>query len=226
MGQHSRFLDRLQPSGWDRVLRDFVLSSEFDTLFNALREADTTTGITPNVSQIFRAFYECPYNELKVVILGQDPYPKKGVADGIAFSCGNTKEVQKSLKVMFKELEKTVGSRVSFDPDLKNWSNQGVLMLNSALTTVPGSIGKHYDMWKPFMKYLLLKLNEMNPGLIYVFMGAVATDWADSISETNYKLYCYHPASAAYSGGEWDSNDMFNRVNQILLSNNGVQIKW
>lgn len=226
MGQHSRFLNKLQPSGWSRVLRNFVQSPEFDKLFNALKEANDTTGITPSVDQIFRAFYECPYDELKVVMIGQDPYPKEGVADGIAFSCSNTGEVQASLRVMFKELEKTTGTPVNWDPDLKRWSNQGILMLNTALTTVPGSIGRHYDIWRPFTEYLLKTLAEMNTGLIYVFMGATANKWASLIPETNYKLFCYHPASAAYSKGEWDSNDLFNRVNQLLFSNNGVQIIW
>lgn len=227
MDQQTRFLTKLQPSGWDRVLEGFVMSPHFAELMDALKKANDTTGITPQVSQIFRAFYECPYEDLKVIIIGQDPYPEKGVADGISFSCSNTMRVQPSLRVMFKEIEETVYPQgYNWNPDLTRWSNQGILMLNTAMTTVPGKIGMHYDMWKPFTKYLFTELAARNTGLIYVFMGAAAKNWATLVPESNYKLYCYHPASASYSKGVWESNDLFNRVNQILMSNNNLQITW
>jgi uracil-DNA glycosylase len=161
------------------------------------------------------------------------PYPKKGVADGIAFSCSHSEDgkVQPSLKAIFKEVQETVYAKsgedwYSWDPDLTRWANQGILMLNTALTTEPGKIGVHYDLWKPFTEYLFNKLAEINNGLIYVFMGNAAKGWAKGIPESNYQLFCYHPASACYSGGEWDSNDLFNRVNEILEGNNNKKIVW
>lgn len=219
---------KLSDSGWTRVLRDFIDSDEFYMLLTNLSRENSKTGITPTLKQVFNAFYECPYEDLKVVMIGQDPYPAPGVADGIAFSCSNTMKVQPSLRVMFKEIEDTVyPDGYEWNPDLRRWTQQGVLMLNTALTTVPGKIGQHYEIWKPFMEYLLNKLITMNTGIIYVFMGSAAKDWARKIPETNYKLFCYHPASAVYNpGGQWDSNDVFNRINQILESNNGLKITW
>lgn len=224
--------EKLNKSGWDRVLAGFINSEHFDTLMTRLEEENSKEGITPSLKQVFNAFYECPFNDLKVVILAQDPYPKKGVADGLAFSCSNTMYAQPSLKVMFKEIsEKVYNENIEdnkdlYHPNLRRWANQGILLLNTALTTTPGKTGKHYDIWKPFSEYLLKQLSEMNTGVIYVFMGGAAKEWARKIPESNYKILCYHPASAVYNGGHWNSNDVFNKVNQILESNNGTKIIW
>lgn len=222
----TNFLIKLQPSGWDRVLKEFVDSERFDVLLTALFEKNNLEGITPGLSQIFNAFYECPYKNLSVVMVGQDPYPKPGVADGIAFSCSNTGKVQPSLRTMFREVEKLYPDGYIWDPDLRKWTRQGILMLNTAFTTKVGKIGQHYDIWKPFSEYLFNKLAEMNTGIIYIFMGNAAKGWANRVPESNYKLFCYHPAHASYTGGEWDCNDIFNRVNDILEAKNGFKITW
>lgn len=222
---------KLSESGWDRILADFIDSDSFPTLMDNLKEKADNGGITPPINQVFRAFYECPYNDLRVIIVGQDPYPKAGVADGLAFSSSNTMEVQPSLKVMFKEIQDSVYAPqaedwYSWDPDLKRWARQGVLLLNTAFTTEPGKIGAHYEIWKPFTEYLFNKIAEHDAGLIFIFMGNAAKDWSKLIPETHYKLFCYHPASACYSGGIWESNDVFNRVNELIDGSNGYKISW
>lgn len=227
----AQFKENLKPSGWDRVLNEFIDSSDFETLMIELKNARDTTGITPDSHDVFRAFYECPYNELKVVMMGQDPYPEEGVADGVAFSSRKKGEVTTSLKVIFREIHDSYYAVrgedwYSWDPDLTRWSKQGILLINTALTTVPDKIGEHYNMWKPFMSYLFKKLVDMNTGLIYVFMGHSAKDWAKSIPESNYKFYCYHPNSASHNDGEWESNDIFNRINELVEGSNGIKIIW
>lgn len=220
---------KLASSGWSRILTEFIDSDKFITLMDKLKQKSEKGGITPKIGQVFRAFYECPYKDLKAVITLQDPYPKKDVATGIALCCGNTEIVQPSLKVVFEEIQKTVYADedwYSWEPDLTRWANQGVLMLNTALTTEPGKTGAHYEIWKPFTEYLFNKLAELNTGIIYIFMGSAAKDWAKKIPEANHKLYCYHPASACYNGGDWESNDVFIRANEILESNNGTKIIW
>lgn len=127
---------------------------------------------------------------------------------------------------MFKEIEKLYPDGYDWNPDLRKYTRQGILMLNTALTTVPGKIGQHYEIWKPFMNYLLKELVSRNTGLVYIFMGSAAKDWSRKIPETNYKLYCYHPASAAYSKEGWDSNEVFERTNEILESTNKTKIVW
>ena len=221
---------KLAPSGWDRVLNDFIDSEAFITLMTSLQEEYEKGNATPSIEQVFNVFYECPYNDLKVVIVGQDPYTDEGVADGFAFSCGNDMNIQPELSVMFDEITETVYADEKWyacEPSLKRWANQGVLLLNTAFTAEVGKLGAHYDIWKPFVKYLFKKLVEFNTGLVYIYVGDVAKEWAKMIPESNsHKFYCYHPNTACYSGIQWESNDVFARTNEILESNNGLKIIW
>jgi uracil-DNA glycosylase len=224
-----KLFDKLEPSGWGRIFKSFIFSSEFTDILNKLYVLSVTDKrFTPPLKQVFRAFEECPYDKLQVVIIGQDPYPQFGVADGISFSCGNTNKVQPSLRYIFEEIERTVYQEFPSyqDPDLTRWSNQGILMLNTALTVEVDKIGSHYDIWKPFTAYLLDWLNNYNPGLVYVYMGKKAEGWSELTGDNNHKFTVKHPASAAYNGSKWDSNDIFNKVSAIVKENSGNQITW
>jgi uracil-DNA glycosylase len=220
---------KLEPSGWGRIFKSFIFSSEFTDILTKLYELSVNDKrFTPTLKQVFRAFEECPYDDLKVVFIGQDPYPQLGVADGISFSCGNTNKVQPSLRYIFEEIERTVYQEFPShqDPDLTRWSKQGILMLNTALTVEVGKIGSHYDIWKPFTAYLLDWLNNYNTGLIYVYMGKKAEEWSELTNDNNYKFTVKHPASAAYNGSKWDSNDIFNKISKLVEENNGQKITW
>jgi uracil-DNA glycosylase len=220
---------KLESSGWDKVFKSFIFSSEFTDILSKLYELSIADKrFSPTLKQVFRAFEECPYDDLKVVFIGQDPYPQLGVADGISFSCSNTNKLQPSLKFILQEVDRTVyGNHViSEDLDLKRWSNQGILMLNTALTVEVGKIGSHYDIWKNFTAYLLDWLNNYNPGLIYVYMGKKAEEWSVLTGDNNYKFTVKHPASAAYNGSKWDSNDIFNKISKLVEENNGQKIIW
>lgn len=136
--------------------------------------------------------------------------------------------MQASLRYIFKELEATVAKDgYRWDPNLARWSNQGILMLNTAFTTGIGKVGVHYAIWQPFMAFILDVLTFQNPGLIYVFMGAKAKEWADSIPENNHKLFATHPASAAHNKSDrWDSGDIFNKVSELVKKNYKEEIIW
>lgn len=225
-----KLYEKLKPSGWGLKLRAFILSSDFDKILKTLlKDAQEGKRFTPQIKQIFRAFEECPYDNLKVVIIGQDPYPQIGIADGIAFSCSNTKNIEASLRYMFKEIEDTIPNPdgYTWDPDLRRWSNQGVLLLNSAFTTTVGKIGQHYNIWQPFMAHVLDQLMCYNTGLIYVFMGKKAQEWSESVSENNYKLMCSHPASAFHNSlDRWDSGDIFNKISDLSYKQFKEKIIW
>ena len=205
--------NKLEPSGWGRVLKPFIFSLEFTKILTDLYHmSNSGQRFTPPLRDVFRAFEECPYDELKVVMVGQDPYPTLGVADGIAFSCSKSEKEQPSLRFMLDEAQKMYPF---YDRplDLKRWSNQGVLLLNTALTTEVGNIGSHYDIWKLFTTYLLDWLNINNSGLVYVYMGKKAEEWSSITNDSNIKYFVKHPASAAYNGSNWDSGDIFNLIN-------------
>ena len=221
---------KLKDSGWDLPLKSFIFSSDFDNIIKQLiRLSKDGKRFTPKLSQLFRAFEECPYDKLKVIMIGQDPYPQLGVADGIAFSCGNTGELQPSLKYMLDAVNRTIydGVGQSHHPNLDRWSNQGILMLNIALTTTVSKTGQHYAIWKPFLAYLFDHLTFGHSGLIYVYMGKQAEEWKDVVHDMNYKFIVSHPASAAYNKqSEWDCKDIFINIQKILKDNNNYLLTW
>lgn len=224
-----RLYEKLKSSGWADKLKTFILSEDFTKILIALlKDAQEGKRFTPPMKQVFRAFEECPFKDLKVVIMAQDPYPYLNIADGIALSCGNTDKLEPALKFVFKELEATVyPDGYKWDQDLKRWSNQGVLMLNTALTTTIGKPGQHYLIWQPFIAFVMDLLMYSNPGLIYVYVGKKAQEWADGTPDNNYKIFCSHPITAINNDPEhWNSDDVFNKVNKILKDNNNQMITW
>jgi uracil-DNA glycosylase len=226
-----KIIEKLNASGWSQKLRGYLQSADFDNvLIKLLEERDSGNRFTPPLKYVFRAFEECPYDKLKVVIVGQDPYPYMGVADGIAFSCSLSKP-QPSLVKMFEDIEHTVhqGFPTYQDPDLKRWSNQGVLMLNTALTCQIDKVGSHYHIWNDFIMYLMDMLNLTSSGLIFILMGKQAQELEPYISENHHILKTSHPASAAYSKGKWECNNVFNKANELIEKAEGNKfniIKW
>lgn len=220
---------KLKKSGWDIPLKDFIYSEDFNKIIEYLYK-DSINGkkFTPQLKDIFKAFEECPYKDLKVVFLGQDPFPGKDIADGLAFSCSYTKEAQPTLQALLDEVNKTVneGFNISTNPDLTRWANQGVLLINTALTTTTYKVGQHYIIWQPFMAYLFDVLTWYNPGTIYVYFGKKASEWKNAVNDNNYKFELLHPATSYYKEEPWDCKDVFNKINEILLDNNNQQIEW
>lgn len=224
--------ESLKESGWHNILKGFLLSEDFDKILYALKDqVDDNKRFTPPLKQVFRAFQQCPLDLLQVVFVGQDPYPQMNVADGISFSCGNTLKKEASLRYIHNAVSKTVydGKVLPKDlpADLTPWANQGVLMLNTSLTTEIGKIGKHFSIWEPFTAYLFDMINSMDKQLIWVFLGKKAEEYSEMVSDKHVKLVTTHPASAGYQKlQEWDCNDVFNKINVKLLQNNQKIISW
>ena len=213
--------NKLKDSGWDRMLSPYVNGLSFDYIMNKLRDSvEQGLRFTPKFKDVFNGFYECPYDDLKVVIVGQDPYPQLGVADGIAFSCSIKGKAEKSLQYILKALEDENGS-----VDLRRWSNQGVLLINTAFTCEINKIGSHYGIWKSFTEHVFDNINRHNPDTIFILMGKKAEAWQTLLPNCKI-LKCSHPASAAYRGGEWDCNDVFNKANTILIKQDKTCINW
>jgi len=217
------FIPLLEESGWDSV-KKLVESPMFDDIIIKLvNEVDKGRRFTPIYKDIFNAFLECPYKDVKVVIIGQDPYPQLGVADGIAFSCSNKGKAEKSLQYILKQITNSV----DYTPeqcDLRRWANQGVLLLNTALTVQIGKIGSHYTIWSGFINALLQELNKRDD-LVIALQGKKAEEY-EMLLSNNTIFKVSHPASAAYKGGEWNSNDLFNKINEQLKLKDKSLINW
>ena len=225
-----KIFNKLEPNGWGRILKSFIFSSEFDSILLNLHDLSTSgKRFTPPLKDVFRAFEECPYNELKVVIVGQDPYPTFGIADGIAFSCSKSDREQPSLRFIHDEIEKLypIGTENYERPlNLAKWSRSGILLMNTAFTTEVGKIGQHYDIWAPMVAYIFDYLKNFNPGLVYVFMGKKSQEWEDMCGENCTKFMVSHPASAAYNGNKWDSKGVFGEIRDTVQNLYGYKIIW
>jgi uracil-DNA glycosylase len=211
--------DKLQDSGWAPMLTPFINGLDFDLIVEKLVSlVNAERRFTPRFKDIFNGFKECKYNDLKCIIVGQDPYPQLGVADGIAFSCSRKGKAEKSLQY----INKAIGTDHT---DLRCWANQGVLLINTAFTCEVNSIGSHYDLWKPFSRYIFENINRHNKNIPVILMGKKAEAWETMLN--NQKIYkVKHPASAAYRGGEWECDDVFNKVNLELEKQDIACIKW
>jgi uracil-DNA glycosylase len=227
-----KLIDKLRPSGWADKLKTFVMSSDFREVLETLQSLkDDNKRFTPPLKHVFSAFENCPYKNLKVVFVGQDPYPQLGVADGMAFSCSITKEAQPSLKYIFGAIESTIHQDYPTyqDPDLTRWAEQGILLLNTALTTEVGKSGSHYKIWQKFVVHVIDMLSWYNPGLIWVFFGKQAQEFESLVGPNHYKFMLTHPASAGYQkAAKWECDNVFESINEILKANNGPSeiIKW
>ena len=227
----NKLVDKVKPSGWALKLKGFIQSSEFDKILNTLYvEREAGKRFTPPLKYVFRAFEECPLKDLKVVVIGQDPYPYMGVADGVAVSCSLTAKPQPSLRHILKAVNESCygGLPVSEDPDLVRWSNQGVLLLNSALTCEVDKPGTHVPIWNDFLMYLIDMLSLTSSGLVFILMGKQAQELEPVIGASHHILKTHHPAYAARTGTDWDCENVFNKTNEILKQSNGeeFQIRW
>jgi len=223
-----KMFEKLQPSGWDKFFKSYLFSSEFTEVLTKLyKMSSEDKRFTPPLKDLFRAFEECPYNDLRLVIVGQDPYPTLGVADGISFSCSKSEKEQPSLRYMLNEVEKLYPNGYDRSLDLSKWSRQGILMLNTSLTTEVGKIGKHYDLWQEFTANLFDYLNHNKKELTYLYLGKKAQEWAEYVGDNNHKVFASHPASAAYNKQrEWNSDNAFLKVHHLVSETTGYNINW
>lgn len=185
--------------------------------------------IFPEWQNTFKAFEKCPLANLKVVMIGLDPYPwmKDGVivADGLAFSCSKS-PIQPSLEHIFKGIENDFQQEIHSNKDLTYWAEQGVLLLNSSLTVEKNKVGSHSEIWQPFMKKILEEISYNNSGLIFWLIGAEAKKLQGSINNLgNYLMYTEHPAAAEHSQRDWEHKNTFSKINKILQTNN-MKIDW
>ncbi len=184
--------------------------------------------ISPAQEDIFKAFQLCPYKDLKVVMVGQDPYPQKGVATGVAFA---NKEGTKILSPSLELIQECIidphkyHNKVNFDITLESWAKQGVLLINSALTVEINKVGTHTMLWRPFISDLLYNISMRNSHVIFVLFGQTAQTFKPYIIGSSNILMYKHPAYFARLNQAFDC-DAFDKINTILKNNNNFKINW
>lgn len=186
--------------------------------------------LCPNIKDVFKAFKLCPYSKCRVIFVGQDPYPQRGVAQGVLF--GNSSDTpENKLSPSLQIIKESVinfeipHNFITFDPTLESWAKQGILMINSALTTEVGKIGVHMMKWRPFMIAFLKQMSMINPGIIYVLFGSQAQILEPYISKNNYVLKIEHPAYFAKTNKKMPYH-IWKDINKILYDLYGERIEW
>ena len=195
-----------------------------------LRNINQST-LCPSIRDVFKAFKLCPYNNCRVILVGQDPYPQRGVAQGVLF--GNSSDTpENKLSPSLQIVKESVinfeipHNLITFDPTLESWAKQGILMLNSALTTEVGKVGIHTLKWRPFVGSFLKNMSKKNPGIIYVFFGSQAKSLDTYINNNNnYKLFIEHPAYYARLNKRMPS-DIWYTVQKLVYNIYGTLIEW
>jgi uracil-DNA glycosylase len=214
---------------WEIKLKTVLQSEYFTQLGNKIGTLRESRTIYPKREDVFRCFKLTPFDSVKVVILGQDPYYTPNTANGLAFATSNgyvPPSLQNIIQELYNEYDKEYDKR--FDSSLENWAKQGVLLLNTALTVELNCPEIHASLWRPFTEEVLKKLSEYNTGVIYLLWGNHAKSFKNCINNnTNYILEAVHPSPLSAHRG-WYGNDHFKKVNEIILKNNGEEfiIDW
>jgi len=212
---------------WRRRLAGEFEQPYFAALREFVRAEYAAQRVYPPAAQIFRAFDECPFDDVKVVILGQDPYHGPGQANGLCFAVGARTPPPPSLQNIFKEIEADLGHPVSRDPDLSRWARQGVLLLNATLTVREAQAGSHQNKgWERFTDAAVHALAREREGLVFLLWGAYARRKGAGIDRRKHLVMeCAHPSPLSAHNGFFGCRH-FSKANGWLIAHNQSPIDW
>ena len=212
---------------WKAILKDEFSKPYFDELVSFVKEEYAATEVFPAGRNIFRAFDKCPFDKLKVVIIGQDPYHGEGQANGLCFSVNEGTPFPPSLKNIFKEVCDDIGTPIPTSGELDRWAEQGVLLLNAVLTVRAHNAASHAGRgWEIFTDAVVKAIAERKQGIVYMLWGSYAQrKGAIANPKQNLILHAVHPSPlSAYRG--FFGCKHFSQANNYLISLGKEPIKW
>ena len=214
-------------SSWKEKLRDSFQSESFIRLKKFLKSEKATQILYPAGNKIFSAFNLCPFDRVKIVIIGQDPYHGPKQANGLCFSVSDGIKPPPSLQNIFKELKDDLDLEIPLSGNLEHWAEQGVLMLNATLTVRAKQAGSHQKKgWEEFTDNVIRTLSEEKENLIFLLWGRFAQNKAQIIdNEKHYILTAAHPSPFSAHSGFFGCKH-FSKTNEILKKLNQKPIKW
>ena len=217
---------QIHPS-WYRVLSAEFNKSYFISLKNSLLEEKNKFTIYPPGSRIFAAFDSTPFDKVKVVIIGQDPYHGPGQANGLSFSVARGVKLPPSLKNIYKELNSDLNIPVADHGDLQQWADQGVLMLNAFLTVRHRTPASHRKLgWEDFTDEVIRQLSKNRDGIVFLLWGNFAKSKKELIDlEKHFVLEAPHPSPYSANNGFFGCRH-FSRTNELLEQQSKTPINW
>ena len=212
---------------WKTVLAEEFEKEYFSNLIYFVKTEYKTKRIYPPGKLIFNAFDTCPFDKLKVVILGQDPYHGPGQAHGLCFSVNDGIPFPPSLRNILKELNTDVGKEIPTSGNLISWANQGVLLLNATLTVRAHQAGSHQKKgWETFTDAVIEKISAQKENVVFILWGNYAISKRKLIDESkHYLLTSVHPSPLSASRGFFGTKP-FSKANEYLKKYGLTEINW
>jgi len=213
---------------WAERLGNEFAQPYFSQLTDFVRHEYATTTCYPPGRLIFNAFNLCPFDSVKVVIIGQDPYHEAGQAMGLSFSVPDGVAMPPSLQNIFKEIQGDLGIGVPQSGNLTRWAEQGVLLLNATLTVRAHQAGSHQRHgWERFTDAAISRLSEGRDHLVFILWGGYARSKASLIDRSRHLvLESVHPSPLSANRGGWFGNHHFSRCNEYLSGHGMDPINW
>ncbi len=217
---------RIEESWRERLQPEFD-APYFEQLTDFVRHEYATTRVYPPGREMFAAFEACPFDKVKVVILGQDPYHEPGQAHGLCFSVNDGVPFPPSLQNIFKEIHDDIGTPIPMSGNLTRWANQGVLLLNATLTVRAHQAGSHQNRgWERFTDAVIHRLADEREHLVFMLWGAYAQRKGEFIDRTKHLvLQSPHPSPLSAHRGFF-GNHHFSRTNEYLVAHGMEPILW
>ncbi|WP_299986879.1 uracil-DNA glycosylase [uncultured Pontibacter sp.] len=212
---------------WQNILQEEFEKPYFKDLVSFVKDEYTSQKVYPPGNQIFNAFERCPFDQVKVVILGQDPYHGPNQANGLAFSVKDGIRIPPSLVNIFKEIRSDLGKDLPATGNLERWAEQGVLLLNATLTVRAGDAGSHQKKgWEEFTDAVVRKVNNLKEGVVFMLWGAYAQKKGAFIDERKHLvLKAAHPSPFAADRGFFGTRH-FSKANEYLKQQGKEPIDW
>lgn len=213
---------------WARVLGDEFEKPYFKSLIDFVKSAYQSAVCYPPGSLIFNAFNRCTWDDVKVVIIGQDPYHGPRQANGLSFSVNEGVSLPPSLLNIFKELNEDLGIPIPISGDLSRWADQGVLLLNATLTVEQGKAGAHQKKgWETFTDAVIKKISDEKSEVVFMLWGKYAQDKGKVIDTTkHFVLKAKHPSPLSANFGGWFGTRHFSQANTYLNARGKKPIVW
>jgi uracil-DNA glycosylase len=213
---------------WYELLKDELNSQKFLSFKNWLEQEYKTKTIYPKPENVFNALNNVKFNDVKVVIIGQDPYHQPNQAHGLSFSVEKDIVMPPSLINIFKELVSNTGCKFPSSGNLTKWAQQGVLLLNSVLTVEEGKPNSHKGKgWEQITTKIIKLLSDRIEPVIFLLWGNNAKEFAKFINkDKHFILTASHPSPMSANQGGWFGNKCFSKTNEILVKNGKTPINW
>jgi uracil-DNA glycosylase len=215
-------------SSWQQVLESEYEKPYFQELISFIKNEYATKRCFPLESEIFAAFNHCPFDKVKVVIIGQDPYHGFGQANGLCFSVNDGINFPPSLINIFKEIQSDLGLPIPILGNLERWADQGVLLLNATLTVRENEAGSHQKKgWETFTDAVIQKISDEKENVVFLLWGGFAQKKGAKINRTKHHVIeSGHPSPLSANRGFWFGNKHFSKTNTYLQSLVKETIKW